>query len=122
MPCEMRELPSRSPCTYSGKVLLETRCESTSTRATVAFLSASPSARMTGSMALGPMPLSLATDFSVSSPRGLSVDLICVISRSERRFEKKPITGEVRAYYLFFEACEYAICLPCGRLQCDRRC
>ncbi len=50
---------------------------------------------ITGSMAPGPMSLSLATDFRVSSPRGLSADLIWVISRSERRFVKKPITASV---------------------------
>jgi hypothetical protein len=79
------------PWTNSGKDLFVTSVESTSTKATVAFLSASASAWMDGSIAPGPRPLSLATDRSVSSLRGLSAVLIWVISRSERKFVKKPI-------------------------------
>ena len=64
---------------------------STSTNATVAFLSASGSAPKIGSIAPGPGLFSFATAFCVAGLAGSVVDRISVISRSARKFVKKLI-------------------------------
>ena len=81
----------RCPRTYSGNVLGLTSEVSTSTKATVAFLSDSGSAPNTASIAAGPRSLSLATAFSVAGSAGFWVDLISVTRRSARKLEKKLI-------------------------------
>ncbi len=76
-----------------GKVFWLTRPVSTSTNATVAFLSASGNAANTGSIAPGPRSLSLAIVFCVAGLAGSVAALISVTSRSARKFVKKLING-----------------------------
>ncbi len=86
-----RGLPSIRPRTNSGKVFWFTRWLSTSTKPTVAFLSASGSAPRTGSIAPAPTSFSLAIAFCVAGLAGSFEDRISVTSRSARRFVKKLI-------------------------------
>src|SRR5215475_7441682 len=74
-----------------GNVLGVTSAASTSTNATVEFLSASGRAPNTHSMAGAPRSLSLAIAFWVAGLAGLVEDLISVTRRSARKFVKKLI-------------------------------
>src|SRR6185312_2154528 len=74
-----------------GKVFWFTRPVRTSTKATVAFLSASGNAANTGSIAPGPRSLSFAIVFCVAGLVGSVADLISVTRRSARKFVKKLI-------------------------------
>src|ERR1700733_10410166 len=91
MPATTRGLPWTRPSTNCGKVFWLTRPVSTSTNATVAFLSASGNAANTGSIAPGPRSLSFAIVFCVAGLAGSVADLISVTRRSARKFVKKLI-------------------------------
>src|SRR5690242_16611492 len=91
MPAMTRGLPWTRPSMNCGKVFWFTRPVSTSTNATVAFLSASGNAANTGSMAPEPRSFSFAIDFCVAGLAGSVAALISVTSRSARKFVKKLI-------------------------------
>src|SRR5512146_491989 len=91
MPATTRGLPSTRPRTKSGKDFGLTSPPSTSTKARVAFLSASGEAANPGSIAPGPRPGRRAMAFWVSGLAGSVQDLISVISLSARKLVKKLI-------------------------------
>src|SRR5262249_33735738 len=91
MPAITRGLPSMRPRTKVGKDFGLAIALITSTKATVAFLSASGSAANIGSSAAGPPSFSFAMAFCVAGLWGSLEDLISVMSRSARRLVKKPI-------------------------------
>src|ERR1700730_15302989 len=86
-----RGLPWMRPSMNCGKVFRLTRPVSTSTNATVAFLSASGNAANTGSIAPGPRSCSFAIVFCVAGLAGSVAALISVTRRSARKFVKKLI-------------------------------
>ncbi len=82
-------LPWLRASRYRGNDLASTTLPSTSEKAIVAVLSASGSASSTGSMTVVPSSFRRAIDFCVAPSNMLLEDLICEISRSARRFDKK---------------------------------
>src|SRR5919107_517569 len=91
MPATTRGLPSTRPRMNCGKDFGVTSVLSTSTKATVAFLSDSGNAAKIESSAAGPVSFSFAMAFCVAGLWGSLDDRISLTSRSARILEKKPI-------------------------------
>src|SRR5882672_277620 len=82
MPAIARGFDSLNPLAMSGKLLASINVLSTSTYATVSFLSDPDRASMIGSMAALPMPASLASALRASLLAASPVALISAIRRS----------------------------------------